>query len=337
MRKPRNFDSELQALTDKAKQLKVRKVQQLGELVIATGADTLDIEPRPRLAARSRPPRRAWNHLLMGLDSVVDRLGGQQMKRVIDLVDDLWDSRKKIVEMVDFVWDHRAQISGVIDFVQDNQERITDVVGRLPELVGQAGTGLQAAGSGAARASALLSGDGEQSPRQLSQTAAEALERCQEQLRDIAGLLADLGDSLDRVRIPTITADRTELMGFSLISGIDIGERPLLDVASKRVSEGSVGLVQVAENLGEVAGRFRRLGAHLVDVGIDLGDAGGQLTVSGVTLRSFVDPDATTTAPKPPAGRVADKPKVTLKKTAVKKTAVKKTVAGKPKSIIPSS
>jgi DNA-binding protein H-NS len=42
MRKPRDFDSELKALTDKAKQLKGRKVQQLGELVIATGADCLD-------------------------------------------------------------------------------------------------------------------------------------------------------------------------------------------------------------------------------------------------------------------------------------------------------
>ena len=42
MRKPRDFDSELKALTDKAKLLKGRKVQQLGELVIATGADGLD-------------------------------------------------------------------------------------------------------------------------------------------------------------------------------------------------------------------------------------------------------------------------------------------------------
>jgi Conjugal transfer protein TraD len=42
MRKPREFDSELKALTDKAKLLKGRKVHQLGELVIATGADTLD-------------------------------------------------------------------------------------------------------------------------------------------------------------------------------------------------------------------------------------------------------------------------------------------------------
>jgi DNA-binding protein H-NS len=42
MRKPRDFDSELKALTDKAKLLKGRKVQQLGELLIATGADALD-------------------------------------------------------------------------------------------------------------------------------------------------------------------------------------------------------------------------------------------------------------------------------------------------------
>ena len=42
MRKPRDFDSELKALTDKAKALKSRKVLQLGELVIATGADALD-------------------------------------------------------------------------------------------------------------------------------------------------------------------------------------------------------------------------------------------------------------------------------------------------------
>ena len=41
MRKPRDFDGELKALQDKARELKTRKVQQLGELVIATGADSL--------------------------------------------------------------------------------------------------------------------------------------------------------------------------------------------------------------------------------------------------------------------------------------------------------
>lgn len=44
MRKPRNYDAELKALSDKVRDLKEKKVRQFGELVIATGADALDIE-----------------------------------------------------------------------------------------------------------------------------------------------------------------------------------------------------------------------------------------------------------------------------------------------------
>ncbi|MCY1170357.1 Conjugal transfer protein TraD [compost metagenome] len=44
MRKPRDFDAELKALSSKAKLLRDRKLVQLGELVVATGADTLPIE-----------------------------------------------------------------------------------------------------------------------------------------------------------------------------------------------------------------------------------------------------------------------------------------------------
>ena len=44
MRKPRDIDSELKALAERAKQLKERRVQQLGELVIATGADASEAE-----------------------------------------------------------------------------------------------------------------------------------------------------------------------------------------------------------------------------------------------------------------------------------------------------
>mgnify|MGYP000004540435 CR=1 FL=1 len=39
MRKPRDFDAELKSLEDKTRDLKARKVRQLGELVISTGAD----------------------------------------------------------------------------------------------------------------------------------------------------------------------------------------------------------------------------------------------------------------------------------------------------------
>ena len=44
MRKLRDYDAELKALDDKARQLKVRKREQLGELVITTGADALPVE-----------------------------------------------------------------------------------------------------------------------------------------------------------------------------------------------------------------------------------------------------------------------------------------------------
>jgi hypothetical protein len=44
MRKPRDFDRELKALQNKARDLKSRKVLRLGELVIATGADSLSAD-----------------------------------------------------------------------------------------------------------------------------------------------------------------------------------------------------------------------------------------------------------------------------------------------------
>ncbi len=44
MRKVRDYDAELRALQDKARLIKARKVEQLGALVVATGADALDLE-----------------------------------------------------------------------------------------------------------------------------------------------------------------------------------------------------------------------------------------------------------------------------------------------------
>ncbi|WP_159981120.1 MULTISPECIES: conjugal transfer protein TraD [unclassified Novosphingobium] len=44
MRKPRDYDAELKALNDKARQLKTRRTSQLGELVAATGADAMAVE-----------------------------------------------------------------------------------------------------------------------------------------------------------------------------------------------------------------------------------------------------------------------------------------------------
>lgn len=65
MRKPRDYDAELRALQNKAAALKQRKVLQLGELVIATGADALDPETLAgallkMMEANEVPRREAW-------------------------------------------------------------------------------------------------------------------------------------------------------------------------------------------------------------------------------------------------------------------------------------
>ncbi|WP_198291190.1 conjugal transfer protein TraD [Ancylobacter sp. FA202] len=65
MRKPRDYDAELKALEDKARELRTRKLQQLGDLVIATGADALTAEELAGallvLAETKDPGRReAW-------------------------------------------------------------------------------------------------------------------------------------------------------------------------------------------------------------------------------------------------------------------------------------
>ncbi len=44
MRKPKDIHQQLQALNERAQRLKARRVRDLGELVIATGADRLDME-----------------------------------------------------------------------------------------------------------------------------------------------------------------------------------------------------------------------------------------------------------------------------------------------------
>ena len=44
MRKVRDYDAELKALESRAKVIKARRIEQLGQLVTATGADALDME-----------------------------------------------------------------------------------------------------------------------------------------------------------------------------------------------------------------------------------------------------------------------------------------------------
>ena len=64
MRRPRDYDADLKALANKARQLKTRKQNQLGELVMATVADALGVEELAgallNAVAADGPTREAW-------------------------------------------------------------------------------------------------------------------------------------------------------------------------------------------------------------------------------------------------------------------------------------
>jgi hypothetical protein len=65
MRKPRDYDAELKTLGERARKLQQRKVQQLGELVVATGADALSVEELAgaliaAVAVSDRPTKEDW-------------------------------------------------------------------------------------------------------------------------------------------------------------------------------------------------------------------------------------------------------------------------------------
>jgi hypothetical protein len=65
MRKVRDYNAELKALEDKARALKARRVEQLGQLVTSTGADALDMETLAgvlldAVAANDTEAKEAW-------------------------------------------------------------------------------------------------------------------------------------------------------------------------------------------------------------------------------------------------------------------------------------
>jgi len=65
MRKVRDYNAELKALEDKARCLKARRVEQLGQLVTATGADALDMETLAgvlldAVASQNAEAKEAW-------------------------------------------------------------------------------------------------------------------------------------------------------------------------------------------------------------------------------------------------------------------------------------
>jgi hypothetical protein len=135
------------------------------------------------------------------LDDITDALGGGAAGKISELVDDLWGDRKKILELVDTLWDKRDEVLGAIGWVRDHGDEVVELVGALPQRLGQAGDGLEDAGDAVRRASTFLTSEGNGvSVADLTGSAATALTRAEQQIRSASDVFAKLGDQFDSRR-----------------------------------------------------------------------------------------------------------------------------------------
>ena len=207
----------------------------------------------------------------------------------------------------------------VVDLVWDNRDKIMDLIERLPEMLSETGESMEAAGASAVKASNFLTGsDDSPGARELSNLAAEALDRCYSELRSVARVMDKLGNEIDDIRIPSIKPEYTEIANIRVIKGIDFGESQLVDNAAERLKGGSDRLDEIGKDLRNVAVQLRKLGRGLTDTGDDLNKVGVKLAQSGTTLRSY----SGVVAPKrQPAAKPKSAPK--RKRTTTRKPSPK--------------
>ena len=258
----------------------------------------------------------------MGLDDLLDF--GDELGKAKELAETLWDDREKITDTANLVWDNKDDLIGVIDFVREHGDDLLDLLKKVPEILGQAGDGLSSAGQSAVQAGTWLV-DEKGGVAQFADLAADAIEACLDQLGAATSLIGDLSDEIDKLSIPSLSPTYTEVMGFNVITGIDIGEVALVDQATDRLRDGTDQIQAIAGNLGDVAGNLRDLGVKVADAGDELQSVGVQLHDSGQT------PTTISGSKKQKAPKVA-KRGARSRPTAVKKAKKRAAKRAKPRT-----
>ncbi len=180
------------------------------------------------------------------------------------------------------------KISGVIDAIWEHKDELAHIAQNLPQMLGETGGHMQAAGEGAQRASAFLSGE----VRDLATNAADLLESSKNQLRNVLKALEGVGNMLSNV--------------------------PLIGDVGKSVGDGLKSLGEVANSLDSVGQKVRGLGDRLSDVGGDLDSMGRSLAGGGASLLSFTGGKAPKLRVPTFASSARPAPKKTAKKAAKK-------------------
>ncbi len=196
--------------------------------------------------------------------------------KILDNFDDF--DAEKVMKVVNMVW--------------ENRERFMEIIEKLPQMLQDTGESIDAAGESALAASSLLLGDKKtQTPSAgaISEMAADALERCQAEIANAARIMEKFGVEIDDVKIPSFKPEYKEVMGFNVITGVDIGENQMIDNAADRLKDGSGRMEEISKDLKNVAKYLRQLGGTLTNAGEGLDNVGHKLKESGGTLRSMIN------------------------------------------------
>ncbi|MFT5196733.1 MAG: hypothetical protein ACI9EW_004188 [Cellvibrionaceae bacterium] len=183
------------------------------------------------------------------------------------------------------------KVMHVVNLVWDNKDRFLELIEKLPDMLNDTGTSIEAAGDSALAASSLLMGDPKSktpSAGKISEMAADALERCQVEIANAAKIMEKFGVELDDIQIPSFKPEYKEVMGFNVITGVDMSENKMIDNAAERLKGGSDRMEEISKDLKSVAGYLRQLGGTLTNTGEGLDNVGHKLKESGGTLRSLI-------------------------------------------------
>lgn len=262
---------------------------------------------------------------------LVNQFGAADLANFANL---LLNNHQKILGATELLWDNWDDMMEVVEYVMDHRAQIGEFLSKVPEFLGKTGDLIQAAGVSATQASAFLTGDDKRkesvSARDLADLAANALDNCQDELKSVAELMARIGKQFDNVKIPTLKPEYSKVMGFEVITGLELGESSFVDDAADQLRRGAERIEQISANFQNVAHQMRKMGGVLTDAGGDLRNVGNHLQESSVVLQSISQlaaPEKTKPVAKTAKPRIKDAPSFTARSSNPKKP---KSVANAP-------
>jgi hypothetical protein len=241
------------------------------------------------------------------IDDVLKQFGlPVDMAKLAGTVDLLWEQRERLTEVLRFVSDNTEQLTKLLELVRDHGDELVEVIRRLSDLVGRAGSGVEAAGTAAQTAGRLLMGGLSEAPGAdaVVAFAAGSLDRGRALVADAGGLLRSVSERLDRA--------------------------PLAGEAASAMRSGGARVDELAEQLAEVAQRLTVLGRRLGDAVVGVGGVGATTApaaAGAAASTSFFAPPAPAAEPVP--APVAEPAAATNARAAARKPVAKKAAAKK--------